>query len=174
MTDPAGIVLRAPEPSDLDVLFRMENDEALWTVSCNAAPYSRRQLLTYIEESVHDLFAEHQVRFVIETGGSVTGCIDLTDVDAVQSRAQVGIALLPEYRGRGLAAAALSRVCDYAVRRLRLHQLTAYVPCDNEASLKLFESAGFERSGLLKDWLWAGEDYSDVVVLQKIFEKKSL
>lgn len=173
MTDAAGIILRAPEPSDLDVLFRMENDEALWTVSCNVAPYSRRQLRTYIEESVHDLFAEHQVRFVIEADDAVTGCVDLTDVDAVQSRAQVGIALLPEYRGKGLASAALNRVCDYAVRRLRLHQLTAYIPCENESSLKLFERAGFERSGLLKDWLWAGERYSDVVVLQKIFEKKS-
>lgn len=167
-------MFRAPEPSDLDALFILENDESLWTVSCNAAPYSRRQLQAYIEGSVHDLFAEHQIRFVIESAGSVTGCIDLTDVDAVQSRAQVGIALLPEYRGRGIAAAALAMICSYAVRRLRLHQLTAYVPCDNLPSLHLFESAGFERCGLLKDWLWAGDGYSDVVLLQKIFEKKSL
>lgn len=168
-----GIRLRAPEVSDLDFLFRMENDESLWTVSCNSAPYSRRQLKSYIEDSIHDIFSEHQVRFVIEWRDNVTGCIDLTDADALQARAQVGIALLPEFRGQGIASLALQMICRYAESRLRMHQLYALVPADNDSSLKLFRDNGFAEKGRLQEWLWAGERFDDVIVFQKIFSKKS-
>lgn len=163
------IRLRAPEPSDLDFLFGLENDESLWTASCNSAPYSRLQLQNYIKECVHDLFAEHQIRFVVEYRGVAAGCIDLTEIDAVSSHAQVGIAVLAEYRNRGVAAAALSMLCDYARLRLRLHQLAAMVQTDNEYSLKLFVSNGFVKCGEMKEWLWNGERYDDVILLQKIF-----
>ena len=169
MLDNGLVRLRAPEPGDVDALFQIENDETLWTVSCNNAPYSRHQLERYVSDSIHDIFAEHQIRFIIETDGCVAGCIDLTDVDAVQSRAQVGIALLEKYRGKGIAAAALNMLCRHSVSRLRLHQLAAMVPCGNSASLKLFETAGFIRCGILRDWLWSGSEYDDVVLLQKIF-----
>lgn len=167
--DGDSVRLRSPEMSDVDVLYRMENDESLWDVSCNNAPYSRHQLVKYIEESVHDLFAEHQIRFIIEYQDNVAGCIDLTDIDAVQSHAMVGIAVLPEYRHLGIAGAALGKLCDYAVNRLRLHQLAAIVPVCNEYSHKLFLSAGFSQSGRMNDWMWTCNGYADVLLLQKIF-----
>ena len=163
-----AIRLRAPEPEDLDALFAIENDESLWTVSCNNAPYSRRQLAEYIGNSVHDLFAEHQIRFIIELDGQVAGCVDLTDVDAVQSHAQVGIAVLSGFRGKGIAGRALTLLCGYAAHRLRLHQLVALIPSGNSASLELFSHAGFQLAGELKEWLWACGRYEDVCLLQKI------
>lgn len=167
--DNGSVRLRSPEMSDVDVLYRMENDESLWDVSCNNAPYSRHQLIKYIEESVHDLFAEHQVRFIIEYQGNVAGCIDLTDIDAVQSHAMVGIAVLSEYRHKGIAGIALGKVCDYARDRLRLHQLAAMVPVCNVHSHRLFLSEGFSQSGQLDDWMWTCNGYTDVLLLQKIF-----
>lgn len=169
-----GVRLRSPEPDDIDALFKLENDELLWPVSCNVSPYSRHQLEKYIKESVHDPFAEHQVRFIIDVGGCVAGCVDLTDVDAVQSHAQVGIALLAEYRHKGIASAALDMVCAHASGRLRLHQLVALVPVGNEDSIRLFRSAGFGNIGILREWMWSGDHYEDVSVLQKIFGKNQL
>lgn len=163
-----AVRLRSPEMQDVDVLYRMENDETLWDVSCNSAPYSRHQLEKYIEESVHDLFAEHQLRFIIEYHGAVAGCADLTDIDAVQSHAMVGIAVLPEYRNNGIAGAALKKLCDYASGRLRLHQLAAMIPDGNVFSYRLFASAGFSESGQMRDWLWTCDGYKDVTLLQKI------
>lgn len=169
-----GVRLRSPEPADVDALFALENDESLWPVSCNVNPYSRHQLEQYVKDSVHDIFAEHQVRFIIDFEGRVAGCIDLTDVDAVQSHAQVGIALLDEFRHKGIASAALDMICAHAADRLRLHQLVALVPAGNGDSLRLFVSAGFATVGTLRDWMWAGTRYEDVSVLQKIFGKNQL
>lgn len=163
--------LRAPEPEDLDTLYRIENDTAMWAVSGNAIPFSRYQLKKYIEESAHDFYTDRQIRFMIEreSDAAVLGCIDLTDVDPYNGRAEVGVAMLPVFRGQGAASAALKILCGYAVGVLRLHQLFCQVPADNETSIKLFSTNGFVETGRLKDWLIHGEQYTDVITLQKFF-----
>lgn len=163
--------LRAPEPEDLDVLFGMENDTSLWMASGNAVPYSRYQIKKYIVQSQHDFYTDRQVRFMIvrEADSVVMGSIDLTDIDPYNGRAEIGIALLAEYRGQGIASAALKIVSGYAKSVLRLRQLFCHVPSDNKQSIKLFASNGFNKSGRLKDWLVKGESYNDVVIMQKFF-----
>ena len=44
-----GIRLRAPEPEDLEVMFRFENATDVWEMSNTTGPYSRFQLKQYIE-----------------------------------------------------------------------------------------------------------------------------
>ncbi|MBO7050744.1 MAG: GNAT family N-acetyltransferase [Bacteroidaceae bacterium] len=164
-------LLRAPEPEDLDVLFNMENDTSLWMFSGNAVPYSRYQLKKYIVQSQHDFYTDRQVRFMIvrEADAMVLGSIDLTDIDPYNGRAEIGIALLSKYRGKGVASAALNIVTGYAKKVLRLRQLFCHVPFDNKQSIKLFVSNGFGKSGRLKEWLVHDETYSDVLILQKFF-----
>ena len=163
--------LRAPEPEDLDVLFNMENDSSIWMVSGNAVPYSRYQIKKYIQQSQHDFYTDRQIRFMIvrEADSAVLGSVDLTDIDPYNGRAEVGIALLSDFRGQGIASAILKIVSEYAKRILRLRQLFCLVPADNETSFKLFSSNGFSESGRLSQWLVHEDAYSDVLILQKFF-----
>ena len=48
------VTLRPLEPTDLDTLYRWENDTALWMVSDTAAPYSREALWHYLKEYTGD------------------------------------------------------------------------------------------------------------------------
>ena len=164
-------LLRAPEPEDLDVLFNMENDTSLWMVSGNAVPYSRYQIKKYIVQSQHDFYTDRQVRFMIlrEVDNVVLGSVDLTDIDPYNGRAEIGIALLSEYRGQGIASAVLKIVSGYAKKVLRLRQLFCHVPSGNEQSINLFASNGFNESGCLKDWLVKDDTYDDVLIMQKFF-----
>jgi len=165
------ILLRAPEPTDLDILYNMENNTSLWFVSGNTAPYSRYQLKQYIEQSQHDFYTDRQIRFMIVQvkDNAVLGSVDLTDIDPYNGRAEIGIALLKQYRQQGLASMALKIVMQYAAQVLRLHQLYCHIPAGLEQSINLFSSNGFVQSGTLKDWLVKESCYSDVAVLQKIF-----
>ena len=83
--------LRAPEPEDLDVLFNMENDSAIWKVSGNVVPYSRYQIKKYIQQSQHDFYTDRQIRFMIVRieDSVVMGSVDLTDIDPYNGRAEV-------------------------------------------------------------------------------------
>lgn len=163
------IYLRAVEPEDLDLMYEMENDPAMWDVSSITVPYSRYVLKQYIENSQSDMFADKQLRLMIvrREDNRVLGTIDVSDFVPLHSRGGVGIALQKSYRKEGYASDALRLLCDYAFRFLAIRQLYAHVALDNEASVQLFKSNGFVQSGLLKEWLRTPEGYRDVLLMQR-------
>lgn len=57
--------LRAPEPEDLDQLYKWENDTSLWEYGASITPYSRFELKQYLIDSKHDLFSDKQLRLMI-------------------------------------------------------------------------------------------------------------
>ena len=75
--------LRAPELSDLDLLFELENDREQWLTSNTRAPLSRAALKQFIVRSAqYDLFALRQQRFVIEvTDGGKPSAIGIHRFD---------------------------------------------------------------------------------------------
>lgn len=165
------ITLRAPEPEDLELMYAMENDTALWSVGDTLLPYSRYTLRTYLEQSKQDLFAERQARFVIALpGGEAVGMIDLAAYDPLNSRAEVCIGVLGEHEGKGVASEALRLLCEYSFKRLHIHQLYAYVSVENTKSCNLFAKQGFVDALVLKDWLRGEKGFFDVVLMQKIAE----
>lgn len=165
------IVLRTPEPEDLELMYAMENDTALWSVGNTLLPYSRYTLRRYLEQSKQDLFAERQARFVIElASGEAVGMIDLADYDPLNSRAEVCIGVLGKYRGQGIASEALQLLCEYSFMRLHVHQLYVYVGFENADSRKLFAKQGFVETAVLKDWMRGETGFLDVVLMQKIAE----
>ena len=169
------VALRAMEPEDLEVMYRMENDPKSWDVTNFSVPYSKYVLRHYIEDSQCDMFADRQLRLMIieRSSQQVAGTIDITDFAPMHGRGEVGIAVLKEFQGKGYAREALQLLCDYAFNFLAVKQLVAHVGVDNEVSLHLFEFCGFARCGLLKEWWCVGGDYKDVVLLQRIRPKKA-
>ena len=70
------------EPEDLDLLYEVENNPALWGLGITNVPYSRYVLHDYLSQSSGDIYVDKQVRLMIEnTLGQVVGMIDLTTFD---------------------------------------------------------------------------------------------
>ena len=165
--------LRALEPSDLEVMYGWENDVDLWRVSGATAPFSRHQLSTLIVEQQYDIYATRQLRLVVEAEveGAMqsVGAVDLFEFNPQCRRAGVGIIISSEYRRKGYALDALQCVERYAREVLMLHQLWCSVAADNEASLCLFERAGYEQCGIRRDWILTTEGAVAEVLFQKIF-----
>lgn len=169
----SNLRLRAPEKGDLDFLFRLENDTRLWMVSACKVPYSRLQLQHYIDTNAHDLYVDRQLRLMMEQHDTeeLLGAVDLFDFSPADRRAEVGIVVEDNYRGRGYGREALTLMCDYAEHVLDLHQLYAYVLEENTAARKLFASCGFVQVAILPDWAFLDKKYRSVVLYQRIFEK---
>ena len=159
------IKLRAIEPEDLDLLYHIENDVELWNVGTSNVPYSRYLLHDYVANAKNDIYTDRQVRMMVENEeGKVVGVVDLVSFDPANRRAEVGIIIMNDYRRQGYAIAVIDAIKDYALRILHLHQLYAYVDCDNNASMRLFEKTGFCESVKIKDWLFDGVKYHDSVL----------
>jgi diamine N-acetyltransferase len=161
--------LRALEPEDIDILYRWENDTAVWGVSHTLQPFSRHVLRRFIEDQSREIYQTLQKRLVIErhSDGRPVGVIDLSDFDPLHLRAEIGILIYaPEDRHRGYAAGALHLLIDYAFGVLFLHQLYCRIPASNTVSLRLFEGCGFERSGCQKEWFRTLQGWEDELTYQ--------
>ena len=169
-TSKPSIHLRAIEPEDLDLLYRIENDVKLWNVGTTNVPYSRYTLHDYVANSSDDIYADRQVRMMVENEQhQVVGIADVVNFDPSNCRAEVGLIILNEFRRQGYGSSTLESVADYALQVLHLHQLYAYVDVTNEASLGLFRKMGYEVSASIKDWLYDGSAFRDAVLMQRVF-----
>lgn len=165
--------LRALEPTDLELLYEWENNTDIWSVSNTLAPYSKYILHQYIENSHRDLLESKQLRLIIELKqtpiGKSIGTIDLFDVDFYHKRAGIGILIAYEdHRKKGFALNSIQLLEEYISERLDLKQLYCHIDIDNHASLKLFEKAGYQITGLLKNWKKFSDSYKDVYILQHL------
>lgn len=163
------IYLRALEPGDLDFLYHLENDTAVWEISGTATPYSRHVLQLYLDNAHRDIYEVKQLRLCICDELKVVGLIDLFDFDPRNRRAGMGIVVLDHKdRNQGVGTEAIKVLCNYAFSALDLHQLYANVLEDNAASLHIFEKLGFQRVGIKRDWVLSEGKYKNEVLLQKL------
>ena len=166
-----NIVLRALEPSDLDFLYQIENNESVWEVSNTATPYSQFILKQYLENSHKDIYEVKQLRLVIckTDSNEPIGFIDFFDFDPKHNRAGVGVLISSDKeKQKGYASEALQLLCDYAFTYLDMHQVFANIPEDNLASIKLFEKKGFIKSGTKVDWIYSQGTYKNELHYQLI------
>lgn len=166
------IYLRAPEPEDIDFIFRTENDASMWMYSQTISPFSRHALVHYIRTGNGDIYQTKQLRFMIISADNNTqlGMIDIYDFDMFNSKCAIGVIIDPEFQNKGYANDALNLLKDYCLRYLSLNMIYAYVPVDNVPSVKLFKKCGFQSSALVKSWFRYNEDYFDIYIMQ-LFSK---
>ena len=165
------VSLRAAEPSDLDLLYILENDSDRAMSSFTTAPASRHMLWQYLDSYKADIYAEKQLRLIVTLNdtGEAIGAVDISDYDARDRRGFVGIAIAPQYRGLGYGTEALQLLCAFASSTLGMHQLAAVTTVDNMASRALFAAAGFDTAGRLRSWVRTARHYTDVLIYQRLF-----
>ena len=172
MLSKENILLRAPEPHDVEFLYQLENNPKFWHLSNTTMPYSHFDLEQYILLADKDVFKARQARFIIELFESnqkkTIGAIDLFDIEPKHQRAGIGIMIIEERRGFGNAGIALDVLIDYSFDHLELHQLYCNVEKDNLKSLKLFKEKGFIVSGEKKEWNRRNNKWKDELFMQLI------
>ncbi len=176
-----SLFLRALEPDDIDFLYDLENREDSFLVGENCIPFSRDFLQRFVYASLHEnLLSTGQLRLVAcktpplgKKGFEMppVGVLDFFNHDALHRRAEVGIVVCKDLRGKGLGAKILQEACVYAQNRLNLHQLHAETAVCNTSSVRIFRSCGFKRCGSRRQWIMQGGKWVDVVLWQKIFDE---
>jgi diamine N-acetyltransferase len=166
-------LLRALEPTDLDILYKWENNIDNWNLSGTLTPYSRFVIEQYLAASHHDIYYNKQLRLMIDKTDGETetaiGCIDLFDLDPFHKRAGVGILIgETENRKKGYGTEALQLLTEYAFNKLDMHQLFANIAADNVSSLEMFKKCGFVMIGIKKEWLNVNGSWNDECLFQLI------
>ena len=96
------------------------------------------------------------------------GTIDFLNFDPLNNRAELGLFIAAEHRGKGLGRQALELLTAYAREHLGLRQLYVFIALDNTVCLKMFEDYGYRRVGVIQSWVKRGSTYRDVAFLQMV------
>lgn len=168
-----NLLLRAPEPTDIDIIFRWENDTRIWHLGNTLTPYSKFAIEQFVFNTDNDIFASKQLRLMIDwhsagTDNSTVGTIDLFDFDPHNRRAGIGILIDESSRRQGFALEAINLLTEYCFKTLNLHQLYCNIEQSNLESISLFTKAGFIGCGIKKEWLLREGQWTDELMFQLI------
>lgn len=161
-----GVRLRAITEGDVEELYRLFSDPGVTRHMSIPTLGSRDDAKRMLRE-IDAHFRSHSLYQwgVVEPGGPLCGTVTLAGLDAAHRRAEIGFALAPAVRGRGLMTRAVAAVLDFGYARMRLHRIEADVSPDNAASVRLLENLGFRREGLLRErWLVGGEKQDSLML----------
>ncbi len=163
-----NIYLRAVELSDVDMLYRWENDTSQWATANTHAPLSRTRLWNYANDYDGDIYASRSIRLVVclnDTNEAI-GTIDIYDFDPANAHASIGAYIASGKRGKGYGLQALEIAGRYAGHCIGIRQLMATVAADNTASQAMLVKAGYTLRGTLLNWLRHGELYKNALIYQ--------
>jgi len=143
-------LIRPAKLTDIDGLVHVEN------ASFATDRLSRRSFR-------HWLGTEHKALLVSELSPDIVGYILIIYHPGTRLARIYSLAVLPAFRGAGIAKA-LIQAGEREAREDGRIDLRLEVSVDNTAAIKLYESLGFKRFGLYRDYY---EDHKDALRYQK-------
>lgn len=163
MSMPPVVTLRARTDADLDALYSIATDLDTWeernpgwpTVPPRAAWEER------LTEREADPGSNRS--FVIDVAGEAVGNVGLFEVDELSRHAEVGIALIPSARGKGIGTEAMRQILEFGFVRGNLRRMHLEVIASNAAALRSYEKAGFVVEGRQREHAWVRGRYEDIV-----------
>ena len=133
---------------DVEFIYRLRSD-GINNPYNGRQPYRhRRQAVDFVRAALHEMAFEALFYWIVEWEGVAVGTICLWNLEPSTGTIEIGYEILPEYRRRGLAGAALRRALEFGELQERFTTYEAYVHPENVASLRMLHREGF-RQGVL-------------------------
>jgi RimJ/RimL family protein N-acetyltransferase len=105
---------------------------------------------TWMEQR-NDWSSGDHVSWVVSTeDGPLIGSVSLHHIDLAQENAEVGYWVVPELRGRHLAARSVDIAAQFAFKTLGFRRLYLYHSVENPASCRVADRAGFALEGTVR------------------------
>jgi ribosomal-protein-alanine N-acetyltransferase len=162
--------LREITEADTDHIFDFFSQEEV-------IRYYGQEKLTTIQEALQliDIFAENYrnqkgIRWGIERldTGELIGTVGFNQWNQKHKRAEIGYELHPQHWGHGYASEAASAVMAYGFQILQLIRIGAVVFLENKASQHVLEKLGFQKEGLLKNYMYQNGKAHDTFVYSSL------
>src|SRR3954470_20192391 len=162
MPAPPHVPLRAQLPDDEAAMYRLSADLDTFEERSPSSP-APLTLEAFREREAHA--PAGGATFVITVDGAAVGRCTLFGEDPLARHAEVGIALLPEARGRGVGTAALRQLIEFGFRRRNLRRLHLIVIESNQAGIATYRRLGFVEEGRRREHCWVRGGFEDEILM---------
>jgi RimJ/RimL family protein N-acetyltransferase len=162
------VVLRDAAERDIpDILIAYQDDPGLHARLGLQRPPSGAELGREIEEAPWEHRSGTRARLSIleHDSDQFRGRILIHNVDWENGRAELGVWVVPDGRGRGLARAGLRLAAGWLFDRCGFARLELLTEPDNEPMLRAATAAGFVQEGVLRRHARRGNSRQDMAIL---------
>jgi RimJ/RimL family protein N-acetyltransferase len=163
-----SVALRFESERDIpEILIAHQDDPTLHARLGLDRPPSGAELGRRAERAPGERAAGSGVRFTILEPGDDTcrGQLDFHRVDWEDRRAEAGIWVAPDYRGHGLASAALRLAGSWLFDVCGLQRLELLTEPDNAAMIAAAKAAGLQEEGVLRAYINERDRRIDLTIL---------
>lgn len=168
-----GVVLRLAALTDAEALataYRENRDHlAPWNPRRGADFFTTAGQTARLRSQLDEYLAGRQVPWLLVDGARVVGVATLSGVTLGPfCSAYLGYWIAAGHLGRGLATAAVRRVCEAAAGELGLHRIEATTLVDNVRSQRVLAKCGFEHIGTAPRYLHINGEWRDHHMFQRV------
>jgi len=158
-------------------LLAASKEDARFTASLLNMPEIHRHLadrfpktLENVERMIYDANSKKELFLLIysKEHDSLAGVITLHDFSWYNRRAELTIAVHPDFQGKGFGKEAVLLVMKHAFENIQVHKILLEVYAANEKAVKMYKSCGFEVEGIFKNHSFKDGKYNDLLVMSVI------
>jgi RimJ/RimL family protein N-acetyltransferase len=97
--------------------------------------------------------------------GSFVGLVRIDRIDSVNRNCAIGLDIVAEHRGKGLAAKVYDWLLDYLFNQLNMHAVHLEVIESNARAQHVYEKLGFHVDGRLRERVFRNGKYEDSILM---------
>ncbi|ENQ3107889.1 GNAT family N-acetyltransferase [Bacillus cereus] len=101
---------------------------------------------------------------VVKETGDFVGTVGFNNLQLWSKRAEIGYDIHPAFWRKGYASEAVKEVLAYGFQKLDLFRIGAITYPENTASSHLLLKLGFQKEGLLRGYIYQGNQSNDALV----------
>jgi RimJ/RimL family protein N-acetyltransferase len=169
MLHQGNTLLRAPEPADIEMLTALRNDLDVQTLlMATPKPNTEQRTRDWLYRRLDD---PQGVFFIIsdQLSNCGVGFVQVTHIELLHRRGELGLCITPAAQGKGHATAALSLLESYLQNVFNLRKLTLNVLASNEKAVSFYRKLNYLTVGILRQHFYQKQTFHDVLVMEKLF-----
>jgi len=159
------IAFRVIEKEDLEILRKLHNDPTTWMNLYNIDFVDEESQMGWWK-NLHK--KQNDKRFVIclaEDLKEIIGRLRIQNINWLHHNCEIGLDILPKYRGKGYGKKSYEMVLDYLFNHYNMHMVYLQVADFNPKAKKLYEKVGFKECGRLPEYYYRHGKYWDYIIM---------
>lgn len=158
--------LREISKDDVKSIFAIFSNESVTRYYGQETLHRVEQAEAFVDFFANSYKEKRGIRWGIERKEipGIIGTVGFNAWSPKHKRAEIGYEIHPEHWRKGYTLEAVSKVIQYGFNGLELTRIGAVVFLENEASNTLLTKVGFEKEGVLRNYMYQNGEPHDTYV----------
>jgi RimJ/RimL family protein N-acetyltransferase len=158
--------LRLIADADIPAITEACQDPAIQRYTTVPSPYEERHAREWMTATAAGMGAGTDLALLVVDAedGELLGSVGLHAIDPASGRCSAGYWVTESARRRGVATRALGLLCRLGFDELNVRRIELWIEPENVGSIRVAESVGFLREGVLRSFMVVGGRRRDMLM----------